>query len=166
MGFIEAIQEMNRLKQRRVIKDYAVFGAVAATFYMEPIFTEDIDVIVLVNSDEEYIETFRRAGEFAQGMEGMHYIFGDVPVQLFPTTVKPVYRDALENALNKRIENTKVKVVGPEHLILLYLESFRPRDHFRIQHLRPKANIELLDQLLERFDDARGTLASRLQTVR
>jgi hypothetical protein len=166
MGFIEAIQEMNRLKQHRVIKDYAVFRAVAATFYMEPMFTEDMDVIVLVESDEESIKTFRRVGEFAQGMEGMHYVFGDVPVQLFPTTLKPVYRDALENALNRRIENTRVKVVVPEYLILLYLESFRPRDRFRIQQLLPKANIGLLNQLLERFDDARGTLASRLQTVR
>ena len=62
MAFIDAIRRLNRWKQRRLIRDYAIIGAVAATFFMEPVFTEDIDVIILVESDAEYLQTFRRLG--------------------------------------------------------------------------------------------------------
>ena len=60
MSFTDAFRVLNGLKRRLVIRDYVVIGAVAATAYMEPIFTEDIDIIVLVDSDEEYLSTFRR----------------------------------------------------------------------------------------------------------
>ena len=60
MSFTDAFRVLNGFKRRRIIRDYVVIGAVAATAYMEPIFTEDIDIIVLVDSDEEYLSTFRR----------------------------------------------------------------------------------------------------------
>ena len=53
MSFTEAFRALNGLKRRKVIRDYVVIGAVAATTYMEPVFTEDVDVIVLVDTDEE-----------------------------------------------------------------------------------------------------------------
>ena len=59
MSFTDAFRILNGLKRRKIIKDYVVIGAIAATAYMEPIFTEDIDVIVLVDSDEEYLRAFR-----------------------------------------------------------------------------------------------------------
>ena len=53
MAFIEAVSALNDFKRHRIIRDYAIIGAVAATAYMEPIFTEDIDVVILVDSAEE-----------------------------------------------------------------------------------------------------------------
>ena len=90
MAFSDAIRILNSLRRRRVLKSYVLIGAVGATAYMEPVSTEDLDIIVLVDTDEEYLEVFRRLGTFAEGHEGMHHILGGVPVQIFPTTIKPL----------------------------------------------------------------------------
>jgi predicted nucleotidyltransferase len=166
MSFVDAIRILNRLKQRRVIRGYVVIGAVVATAYMEPILTEDLDIIVLVDTDEEYIRTFRRVGESADAMEGMHFVLGGVPVQMFPSTTKPLYRDALENARDTRIGGLRVKLASPEHLLVLYLEAFREKDHHRIRTLLPQSRSDHIRRLLEKFDDGDGRLASRLQTLR
>ena len=49
MTFTDAFRKLNGLKRRKVIRDYVVIGAIVATAYMEAIFTEDIDLIVLVD---------------------------------------------------------------------------------------------------------------------
>ena len=165
MSFTDAFRILNGLKRRKIIRDYVVIGAIAATAYMEPIFTEDIDVIVLVDSDEEYLRAFRRVGELAEGQEGMHHILGGVPVQMFPSTTKPLFRDAIDQALPVKFGRLRSKFASAEHLILLYLEPFREKDKLRIMNLMPNADNSKLRGLLERYDDEKGTLASRLQEL-
>ena len=166
MAFIDAISALNKLKQRRIIRDYTIIGAVAATAYMEPMFTADIDVIVLVDTDEEYLRTYNTIAEYAEGHEGMHHIFGGVPVQVFPSDLMPLYRDTLESARTLRLGNTRTKVATIEHLILLGLVANREQDHFRIRRLLRDADPERLSRLFGRFDNAEGNLAGRLQVLR
>ena len=59
----------------------------AATAYMEPMFTEDLDVIVLVDTDDDYLAVFQSIGNESDGQEGMPQVLGGVPVQLFPSTI-------------------------------------------------------------------------------
>ncbi len=165
MSFTDAFRILNGLKRRKIIRDYAVIGAIAATAYMEAIFTEDIDVIVLVDSDEEYLRAFRRVGEMAEGQEGMHHIIGGVPVQMFPSNTKPLFRDALDEALPVKFGRLRSKFASAEHLILLYLEPFREKDKLRIMNLLPNADMPKLRGLLKRYDDEKGTLARRLQEL-
>ncbi len=140
-------------------------GAVAAAAYIEPIFTQDLDVVILVDTDEEYLSTFRRVVEEAEGIEGMHVIFAGVPVQLFPTTVSSLYSDTVAQARVVRMGNLRVRVASPEHLILLSLGVFRDKDKLRVRSLLPEADIETILELLEKFDDD-GSLAARFQTLR
>ena len=166
MSFTEAFRALNGLKRRKVIRDYVVIGAVAATTYMEPVFTEDIDVIVLVDTDEEYRSTFLAISRHAEAQDGMHQVLGGVPVQLFPSTTMPLYRDTLEGARQVRVGNLRVKFASAEHLIILYLLAFRERDHLRIRSLLRNIDEGQLRYLLERFDDGEGTLTGRLQGLR
>jgi hypothetical protein len=167
MSFVEAIRALNRLKQRRVIRDYVVFGAVAATAYMEPMLTQDLDIIVLVDSGEEYMETFRRVGESADGLDGMHHILGGRPVQMFPSTLKPIYLDTIAHSKSSRIGNIRVKLASPAHLVILALEAFRLKDKLRIEELLKTSSVvrEAVYDLLEEFDDDEQTLRSRFQTI-
>jgi predicted nucleotidyltransferase len=166
MSFTNALKALNGFKRRRVIRDYAVIGAVAATAYMEPMFTEDLDVIVLVDTDDDYLAAFQSIANESDGQEGMHQVLGGVPVQLFPSTTMPLYRDTVEQARQVRIGSLKAKIATPEHLILLYLLAFRERDQFRVRTLLRGVDEERLTGLLERFDDAENILASRLQNLR
>ena len=166
MSFTDALRALNGLKRRKVIRDYVVIGAVAATTYMEPVFTEDIDVIVLVDTDEEYLSTFTAISQQAEAQLGMHQVLGGVPVQLFPSTIMPLYRDTLDGARQVRLGNLRVKIASAEHLVLLYLLAFRERDQIRVRFLLGHIDEGRLRHLLERFDDDEGTLARRLQGLR
>lgn len=166
MSFTDAFKALNGLKRRKVIRDYVVIGAVAATNYMEPVFTEDIDVVVLVDTDEEYRSTFAAIARQAEAQEGMHQVLGGVPVQLFPSTIMPLYRDTLDNARPVRLGNLRVKFASAEHLILLFLLAHRERDQLRVRNLLGNIDEERLLDLLERFDDEENTLAGRLKGLR
>ena len=166
MAFIDAVSALNEFKRRRIIRDYAIIGAVAATAYMEPVFTEDIDVVILVDTDEEYLQVYGIIAEQAERQEGMHQILGGVPMQLFPSTVMPLYRDTVEQANKVRIGNVRAKVATVEHLILLYLTANRQRDRLRVGYLIEDTGESKLQALLDRFDDAEKTLTGRLQSIR
>lgn len=77
---------------------------------MEPVFTEDIDVVILADSDEEYLKSYGIIAGQAEFQEGRRQILGGVPVQLFPSTIMPLYRDAVEQARKVRINNVRAKV--------------------------------------------------------
>ena len=166
MAFIDAVAALNKFKRRRIIRDYAIIGAVAATAYMEPVFTEDIDVVILADSDEEYLRAYGAIAAESETMDGMHHILGGVPVRLYPSTVMPLCRDAVEQAIKVRIDNIRAKVATAEHLILLYLTANRPRDRLRVGYLLEDADESRLQFLLERFDDSQKTLAVRLRSLR
>lgn len=166
MAIEDVIRTLNGLKRRHLLRDYAIMGGVAAAAYMEPMFTEDVDIVVLVDSDEEFFRTYRAVGEVADRLEGLHHIIGGTRVQLFPTTTRPLYRDALASARPARVGNLRTIIVTAEHLIVMFLEAFRPKDRVRIQALLEVADQERLDGLLRRFDDERGSLAEKLQTLR
>jgi hypothetical protein len=81
-------------------------------------------------------------------------------------TTKPLFRDVVEPALTARLDNVRVKVATPEHLILLLQEAHRPKDRLRIPYLLEAADDETLTRLLERFDDEQGNLAKKLEAIR
>jgi len=55
--------------------------------------------------------------------------------------------------------------VRVEHLIALFLVSFRPKDKIRILELLPLADKHLLDEILKRFEDEKTPLRQRLRRV-
>ena len=166
MSFADAIRRLNDLQLCGLIRDYAVIGAVAATAYVEPVLTQDVGVVVLVDSDDEFWETYRRVGEAAEGIDGMHHILGGRPVRLFPSTIKPIYRDTLAAATQTRIGDATVKVATPEHLVALALEAFRYKDKLRIAELLelPGIDTEAIWRLIREFDDEDGSLAERFRS--
>ena len=166
MAFIDAMNGLDCLVQRGIIRDYAVIGSVAAAMYIEPRFGENIDVIVLVDTDEEYLATFQSIAEEAEGEDGTHYVFGGIPIQFLPSTVTPLYRDTIEKGRTARIGDLAVKVATAEHLLLLYLLGPRVTDRIKALNLRDMVYQFRLNNLIEKFDDEENTLAARLQNLR
>lgn len=162
---VEAVvRVLNQLKLRRKLKDYAIFGAVASTYYIEPIYTEDIDIIVYANTDLEYISIWRELAKFAQKKLDFGFIISDTKVQIQPISIHPLYESALKNAKVVRIGNIRTKLVDREHLILLALRAFRQKDIYKAGFLLKGANWDYLNLLLERFDED-GSLKQRLQRI-
>ena len=52
----ETLNVINHMKEDRVIRDYAIGGAVAVMFYTEPVVTVDLDIIFIPVDEEKRTE--------------------------------------------------------------------------------------------------------------
>ena len=49
----ETLKVLNELKEKGLIEDYAIGGAIAALRWIEPFFTQDLDVFILLKDGDE-----------------------------------------------------------------------------------------------------------------
>ena len=165
MALLEALKTLNGLKREGVIRDYAICGGYAASYYLEPAYTYDLDILVLLDSDTDYhalYEYFRQRGS---RIENVYIVVEDVPVQFLPSYIGPLFSEAIKKARRITVKGTRTKVITVEHLIALFLVSFRPKDKIRILELLEQADKRLLDEMLRRFDDEKTPLRQRFKKV-
>lgn len=145
---------LNRMVSDGVIERYAIGGAVAATFYLEPVDTLDVDVFVSFKSDSLIItpapifDYLKRSG---CKMEGEYMVISGWPVQFLPPT-GPLVEDALTEALRRDVEGTEVHVFTAEHLAAIALEKGPAKDKARLLQFIEEGAIdaERFQQILSR----------------
>src|SRR5437763_15915767 len=96
------------MKADRVITNYAIGGAVGATFYLEPVSTLDVDIFIEVHamagsSIISLDRVFSYLRECNLTMEGEYIIIGGWPVQFLPPT-GPLIEEALTHAVEIDVE--------------------------------------------------------------
>ena len=163
MAISDVLQVFRDLKKEGTVRDYLVFGSVAAMAYTRPFFTKDVDIGVAVGSDQEYWRVFERLAEFGR-VEGHSVVIHDTPVEVFPLDISPIILDALDHADRKRVEGVVVKITPPEHLLLEALRVYRSQDKGRVFLLDEVVDKDKLRTLLGRLDHG-GELAHRYQTL-
>ena len=90
-------------------------------------------------------------------------IIEGVPVQFIPA-YNDLVKEALNNAVERKYGNTLTRVLGPEYLIAIMLQTFRAKDKGRLVKFLDESDIsmELLNSILgryklkDRFDSFRG----------
>ena len=165
MSFQGVLVTLNDLKKKRVIKDYAIAGGYATSYYLEPAYTYDLDILVLLGSDEDYhslYEYFRGQGN---KVEGIYIHIDDMPVQFFPSFIGKLFDSAIRDARRIKVKGINTKVVTVEYLIALLLKAFRPKDKVRIVELLNKADKSLLNDVLVGCDDEKGLLQTRFKKI-
>ena len=133
----ETLHYLRQMRESGIIGDYAIGGAMAATFYIEPITTFDLDVFVVLpqKTDSTLISLsslyhhLRTAG-FKEDKECV-FING-VPVQFLPA-FNPLIEEALGNAIELDYDGVKVPVFSAEHLVVIALQTGRGKDNARVQ---------------------------------
>ena len=149
------LQILNQLKERGVIKDYAIGGAIAALRWTEPFFTQDLDVFVIVEPTLEGLIVLTPIYEHFQSQgyawKGQWIIVEGVPVDLFPAD--PLETEAIEQAVEAEYEGVQAKVMTPEYLIALFLRAGREKDRTKIRMLLEQSGVnkERLREILERY---------------
>jgi predicted nucleotidyltransferase len=164
LDVIAVVKILNNLKRQHKLKDYAIFGATAASYYMEPVYTEDIDVLVLASSDQEYITAWREISKYGERVKDFGFIIAQTEVQILPTSVHPLFEDSLRKARRIKVGGVNTKVVDREHLILMFLRANRIKDRFKASILLQDVNLTYLNELLERFDTD-GKLKERVKSL-
>lgn len=149
------LEVLNELERDRVFARYAIGGAMAATFYVEPLLTFDLDVFILLQPSETGLisltpiyDALRRRG-YRERDECV--MIDGVPVQFLPA-YNALVEEALAEAMPVDYEGTSTRVVRAEHLVAISLQTGRDKDRERVRILRTQGKLDeaYLTDLLRR----------------
>ncbi len=148
---------LNQMEREGVISRYAIGGAVAATFYVEPVQTFDLDVFILFPSLPSGLISASPIFDYliARGYNAEREL---INIEGWPVQFLPVYNPLTEEGLAEATEvtfgSTPTRVLTAEHLAAIMLETGRPRDHARLlQFLEAKVvNMDRLRGILSKHD--------------
>jgi len=154
----KTIAVINQMTVEGVIENYALGGATAVIFYTEPIATEDIDVFVHVRAGQSILMEFQPIFDYLQEhgyeIKGEHAFIENFPVQFLPIA-KELINEAVAEANEFKLSGgTIVRVISPEYLTAIMLDTGRIKDYLRIgfflQH--QVINLEELERILDKHD--------------
>ena len=123
----DVFRVLNRMRDERIVAQFAVGGATAVLFYAEPTRTYDLDVFVILEAlGNDVLAPLSHVYEWAReqgfGLQGEHLLIEGVPVQLLPA-YNPLVEAALSTARVHDYGGVPVRVVDPEHLVALALQA-------------------------------------------
>ncbi len=153
----ETIAIINQMHADGIIGKYAIGGAVAANFYLEPVDTKDVDVFVVLNPPPgrslvslDPIHRYLEARGCWLNTEG-HPVISGWPVQFLPAD-KPLLKEALEQSVERDIDGVPVRVFTAEHLAAIAFDLGRPKDKRRLDQFREEKALDpsRLSEILER----------------
>ncbi len=152
----ETLELINQMRADRVIGEYAIGGAVGATFYLAPAATADLDLFVTLPGSGGLLVSLSPIYEYLKSRGGAeqdeYIVVGGWPVQFLPAN-RPLQEEALNQAIATSVEGVPTQVISAEHLVAIALETGRAKDHTRIlQFFEQQAvNREKLAEIVERY---------------
>lgn len=131
----KTLEVLNELVTENIIEGYALGGAVAAIFYIEPIDTSDLDVWVVLKQAGLLISltpifsalSERGYDEFEDG----GIIIEGIPVQFLPVATS-LQTETYEQARTEFIRGVPCHIPTLEHLMAIMLDIGRPKDQLRL----------------------------------
>ena len=131
----KTFQTLNDLEARGLVTRYAIGGAFAWSFYMEPIVTFDVDVFIFLPNAESPLVSLEPIYGYLRGLgyeaRHEHLMIAGTAVQ-FLVAPKPVVEEAIREATEKKFKQILVRVFTPEHLMAVMLDTGRPKDFARL----------------------------------
>ncbi|GAA5140851.1 hypothetical protein GCM10023213_24070 [Prosthecobacter algae] len=128
------LQVLNELERKGVLGRYAIGWAVAAIFYMEPFATFDLDIFVILPTQGMLITL----EPLYAALNGMGYsldkecvVIEGVPVQFLPA-YNPLVEEALSAAQDTKLGETITRVLLPEYLAAIMVQTGRSKDRQRL----------------------------------
>ena len=153
----KALAVVNQLELDGVIGRYAVGGAVAATRYIEPIQTYDLDVFVTLPAAPSGLLTITPIYSHLKQM-GYEPKAEFIIIEGWAVQFLPVYdnltEEALEQAIQIDFDSVPTRVFTAEHLAAIMLNTGRPKDHARLVQFFEfdAANRATLKNIIDRHD--------------
>ena len=140
------LQVLNEMEHDGVFIRYAIGGAMAAVFYVEPLLTFDLDVFVVLPQTPGGLLTLAplydalRARGYSEQENECIRIEG-VPVQFLPA-YNALLEEALKEAQEIMYEDVPARVPRSEHLLAICLQAGRSKDRERVRILREQAKLD------------------------
>ena len=151
-----AIEALNRIVADGIVEDYAIGGAIGASFYLPAMQTEDLDVFVFLPASNSLIVTLTPIYDALKALGGeveQEYVrFGRWPVQIL-TDASALIAEAIREAVETDFDGVPTRVFKPEHLCAIALATGRAKDFARILLFLDAGEVDMnaLTALSERF---------------
>jgi hypothetical protein len=150
----KALQVIQEITRQGIIKAYAIGGGIAATYYIEPVLTYDLDIFFIPAKEGldvlAPIYDYVRERGFSTQAESI--LIEGFPVQFIPA-YNDLVREAVGNAATLKYRDVEAKVVTAEYLAAIALQTGRAKDRERVIRLLDEAVIDrtVLGRILESF---------------
>lgn len=133
----KVFQLLNAMVRDGEVANYAIGGAIAAVFYVEPFSTQDIDVFVMMKTEPTGLVTTIPGWDYLRErgyteVRGEAIVVEDWPVQFIPVS-NTLEEEAYLNATTFDFEGEPVRVLLAEHLVAIMLQAGRLKDLARVQ---------------------------------
>jgi hypothetical protein len=151
----DVLRAANELVSAGLIEDYALGGALAAIYYIEPFTTYDADIF-FVTKDKTLSAGIPAIYADLQSkgwrVEREHLLVNDFPVQFLAAS--GLTEEAVRHAKRIEYEGVPAKVFRPEYIIAIAASVRRHKDFARIDQMLEQAEIDraLLDDILSRYN--------------
>jgi hypothetical protein len=153
----KTIKVINELQKEGLIKKYAIGGAIASIFYVEPITTYDIDIMIILEDDGKSLISLSPIYNWLSNRgykaDKEHIMIEGIPVQFLPV-YNELIKDAVNNAEEKHYKDVQTFVIKPEYQIAIMLDTYRAKDRERIARFLEEAEIDVsfLDKILTKYN--------------
>jgi hypothetical protein len=139
----KAIRIIEEITRRGIIRAYAIGGGIAATYYIEPVLTYDLDIFFI--PAKEGLDVLAPIYDFAE-KRGFKARAEAILIEGFPVQFIPAYndlvREAVKNAAILKYRDVEAKVVKVEYLVAIALQTGRAKDKERMIRLLDEAVID------------------------
>jgi hypothetical protein len=150
----KTLRVINEIARQGIIKAYAIGGGIAATYYIEPILTYDLDIFFIAATEgiDILAPIYAYAKKAGYKTKDEMILIKGIPVQFIPA-YNDLIRAAVENAVSLKYRAVEARVVSAEYLIAISLQTGRPKDRERIVRLLDEAAINhtALARILDNF---------------
>ncbi len=134
----ETLQVLLQLRSEGRLARFAIGGAVAASYYIEAVATEDLDVFALFAPSASGLlvlsPLYDRLKELGANLQNEHVVIHGWLVQILPAYT-PLVEEAVTGAIERPFHDLAVPVVSAEHLCAIALQTGRPKDYLRVHSL-------------------------------
>jgi hypothetical protein len=150
----DVMRAANDLVSRGLIEDWALGGALAAIYYVEPFSTYDADIF-FIPKDPGFAAgipaIYTRLQSQGWQVEGEHLLVRGFPVQFLAAA--GLTEEAVRSAEQILYEGVSAKVFRPEHIIAIAASVGRAKDKARIEQLLTQSDLDktYLAEVLQRY---------------
>ena len=134
----QTLQVLLQLRSEGALTRFAVGGAIAASFYIEAVATEDLDIFAFLQLTPDGVVVltplYDRLKELGATIQGEHVLIHGWPVQILPAYT-PLVEEAVREAREQSFEGMAVPVVTADYLCAIALQTGRAKDYLRVYSL-------------------------------
>lgn len=151
----ETLKVINQMVKGGVIEEYAIGGAVAAIYYLEPFDTADLDVFIQIDAANSELMILARIYDYltkrGYKAKGEFIQIEEMPVQFLPI-FNPLTEEAVREAKTIKYARVTTRIMRSKHLVAIMLDTGRPKDYLRISMFLEQGavNMRSLNAVLRR----------------